>query len=79
MFYQYRFILVIAILCIAAYLVTEKGKLPLALRGLKRTLQRDRGEQPLPVQTEKVPMWKRLLAFVLVIVAFILSVLPNPS
>ncbi len=73
MFHQYRFVLVIAMLGIAAYLATEKGKLPLALRGLKRTLQRDRGETPTPARSVGVPMWKRLLAFALMIVAFAIS------
>lgn len=76
MFHQYRFVVVIAILGIAAALATEKGKLPLALRGMKRVLQRDAGAQtPSSSQTRGgEPSWKRLLAFVLVVLAFLIAV-----
>ena len=74
--YRYRFIAVIAILGLAAVLATEKGKLPLALRGLKKIMRRDAG-QPAekPPAEVRVPMWKRLLAFVLVLVAFVIAVM----
>lgn len=73
MFHQYRFVAVIAILGIAAALATEKGRLPLALRGMKRMLQRDAGASE--QQTRKaVPLWKRLLAFALVVLAFVVAV-----
>lgn len=76
MFHQYRFVVVIAILGIAAALATEKGKLPLALRGMKRVLQRDAGEQTpsSPRARTGVPLWKRLLAFALVVLAFLVAV-----
>lgn len=76
MFHQYRFILVIILLGVAAILATEKGKLPLALRGMKRVLQRDAGisRQPGPAGEGGVPTWKRLLAFLLVLVAFLVAV-----
>ena len=77
MFHQYRFIVVIALLCIAAALATEKGKLPLALRGLKRTLQRDAGveESASARPRQKVSVGRRLLAFALVLAAFLVVVL----
>ena len=75
MFHQYRFVVVIAILGIAAALATEKGRLPLALRGMKRVLQRDAGVVEPSAQAKKgVPLWKRLLAFVLVVLAFLVAV-----
>lgn len=74
LFHQYKFILVIAILGVAALLATEKGKLPLALRGMKRVLQRDKGESVTPTRSVGIPLWKRLLAFVIVLLAFALAV-----
>jgi hypothetical protein len=35
---QYRFVFVIALLAVAAALLTDRNRLPLALRGLRRTL-----------------------------------------
>ena len=72
MFHQYRFIVVILILGIVAALATEKGKLPLALRGMKRVLQREAGSTP--SGHNAVPLWRRLLAFILVVLAFIVAV-----
>ena len=74
--YQYRFIAVIALLCFATMLATVKGRLPLALRGLKKMLRRDLdksaggqgGAEP------TVPVWRRFVAFVLVLLAFLLAV-----
>ena len=76
MFHQYRFVVVIAILGIAAVLATEKGKLPLALRGMKRVLQKDAGVQTSSSSQTRtgVPLWKRLLAFALVVLAFLIAV-----
>lgn len=73
MFHQYRFVAVIVILGIAAALATEKGRLPLALRGMKRMLQRDAGASEQQTRKE-VPLWKRLLAFALVVLAFVVAV-----
>ena len=69
----WRFIPVVALLGIAAYLLVDKSKLPLALRGLKKVLgnaasDAARGAPP-------VPAWKRWLAFVLILVAFLLAVI----
>ena len=69
----WRFIPVVALLGIAAYLLVDKSKLPLALRGLKKVLgnaasDAARGAPP-------VSAWKRWLAFVLILVAFLLAVI----
>ena len=68
----WRFIPVVALLGIAAYLLVDKSKLPLALRGLKKVLgnaasDAARGAPP-------VPAWKRWLAFALILIAFALAV-----
>ena len=73
MFHQYRFVAVIVILGIAAALATEKGRLPLALRGMKRMLQRAAGASEQQAR-KAVPLWKRLLAFALVVLAFLIAV-----
>lgn len=69
----WRFIPVVALLGLAAFLLVDKSKLPLALRGLKKVLgnaasDAARGAPP-------VPAWKRWLAFVLILVAFLLAVI----
>ncbi len=66
-----RIIFVIALLGGAAALATPKGCLPLALRGVCRILRKDRGETAAPADSSaaKVPLWRRLLAFVLVLIA----------
>ena len=57
----------------AAWLLVDKSKLPLALRGLNKML----GTRMTVASTSiaAVPPWKRLLAFVLVVVAFLIVVL----
>ena len=60
---------VIALLGIAAAIATPKGRVPLALRGLARTMGR-------PISDSKgarVPLWKRLLAFLIVLAAVVLT------
>ena len=73
---MYRFIPVVALLGLAAFLLVDKSKLPLALRGLKKVLGAAApsrgGAAP---STPPVPAWKRLLAFALSLVAFLLAVL----
>lgn len=72
--YQFRFVLVIALIGVACALLTEKGRLPLALRGLRRTLRRDAGQPDTPEAPRGVPAWKRGLAFVLILLAFGIAV-----
>ena len=69
----YRFIPVVLLLVFAAWLLVDKSKLPLALRGLGKML----GTRMTVASTSiaAVPPWKRLLAFVLVVVAFLIVVL----
>ena len=68
----YRFIPVVLLLGLAAFLLVDKSKLPLALRGLKKVL----GTAAPPASSAPpVPPWKRLLAFVLILIAFLLAVL----
>ena len=68
--------LVIVLLGVAAALATPKGRLPLALRGVRRMMRRDRGESgndPAD-RGEAVSGGKRFLAFLLVIIAIILTI-----
>ena len=68
----YRFIPVVLLLGIAAFLLVDKSKLPLALRGLKKVLGNAApaasGDAP------PVPAWKRWLAFALILIAFVLAI-----
>ncbi len=69
-----RMLVVLALVVIAAALATPKGRIPLALRGVLRVLKKDRNLKD--DETPKVaPMWKRLVAFLLVLVALALAVL----
>ena len=65
-------ILVIALLGAAAALATPPGRLPLALRGVYRIIRKDRGECAAPPSSGPAPLWRRILAFVLVVVAALL-------
>ena len=71
----YRFIPVIALLGAAAALATPRGRLPLALRGLKKTLQGDAGRADSAAQSEPVAGWRKCAAFLLVVAAFLVAVL----
>lgn len=72
----YRFIPVVALLGLAAYLLVDKSKLPLALRGLKKTLgSAVSSTDGVASFTPPVPAWKRLLAFLLIVAAFLFAVL----
>ncbi len=68
---QYRFVFVIGLLAIAAALVTDRTRLPLALRGLKRVI----GGSQSP-SGGRLPLWRRLLAFAIVLAAFLIAVFP---
>ena len=67
----WRFIPVVALLGFAAYLLVDKSKLPLALRGLKKVLGT---AAPSASSAPPIPVWKRLLAFALILIAFALAV-----
>ena len=68
---QYRFVFVIALLAVAAVLVTDRNRLPVVLRGLRRTLG---GSSKPPSENVPVSRSRRLLALVLVLAAFVLAV-----
>lgn len=68
-----KVIAVIALLVLAAMLATPKGRLPLALRGINKLLRRDGTSAN---QSSVVaPTWKRLIAFMLVVLATILAMI----
>ena len=69
----WRFIPVVLLLGVAAYLLVDKSRLPLALRGLKKVL--GTAAPAAPRDAPPVPAWKRLLAFALILIAFLLAVL----
>ena len=69
----WRFIPVVALLGLAAFLLVDKSKMPLALRGLKKVL--GNATPVAPGDAPPVPAWKRWLAFLLIVAAFLLAVL----
>ena len=69
----YRFIPVVLLLVVAAMLLTDKSKLPLALRGLGKML--GTRMTVAAASAAAVPRWKRLIAFALIVLAFLLAVL----
>ena len=73
LWHAYRFIPVVILLVLAAMLLTDKSKLPLALRGLGKML--GTRMTVAAASAAAVPRWKRLLAFALIVLAFLLAVL----
>ena len=65
-----RVIAVVALLCVAAAVCTPRGRLPLVLRGLKRTLG---SKKSAAEDGEKVPVWRKMLGFLCVVAAVILA------
>ena len=83
-----RLVAVLALLCVAAAIVTPKGRLPLALRGLAKMLN----AVPSPSRRQALPgdpryhtsrrdgdgtvsAGKRILAFILVLLAILLALI----
>lgn len=74
--HQYRFVAVVACLGLAAVLATPRGRVPLALRGLKKLLHADAGKEGEENQPSPgVSPVRRLFAFLLVVLAFAIAVL----
>lgn len=67
-----RVIAVVALLCVAAAICTPKGRLPLVLRGLKKTL----GTKPSASDGgERVSAGRRVLSFVILLLAIVLALI----
>lgn len=66
-------ILIIALLGAAAALATPPGRIPLALRGVYRILKKDRGECAALPNSGPAPLWRRILAFLLVVLAVLIA------
>ena len=69
-----RVIAVVALLCAAAAISTPKGRLPLVLRGLRRVIDRDAGNRNREGAQSSVPLARRLLAFLLAIIALLVAI-----
>ena len=66
-------VLIIALLGAAAALATPPSRIPLALRGVYRIIKKDRGESAAPPSSGPAPLWRRILAFFLVLIAALLA------
>lgn len=66
-------VIVMALIVTAAVLSTPKGKLPLAIRGLAKLMKKDGRGAEVP-KVEPVPTWRKVLAFILVIIATLLAI-----
>ena len=67
-----RVVAVIVLLVVAACLATPPGRLPLALRGIKRIMRKDAGDDAPQVEA-KASHLRRLTAFLLVLAATALA------
>ena len=68
-----RLVAVVALLVGAAILATPRGRLPLALRGVWRMMQKDRAANAAAPGEARVGAWRRLLAFLMVAAAIALA------
>ena len=57
----------------ASAICTPKGKLPLALRGLKKILKQDAGVKN-DTEPQPIPAWTKAIAFILVLAAAALAI-----
>lgn len=69
-----RIVLVMAMLIVAGLLCTPKGRLPLALRGLKKLLKKD-GHDFAPEEEKVVPSNRKFIAFIIVLAAAAIALL----
>ena len=60
---------VIALLCVSAALATPPGRLPLALRGLKKIMRKDQGLSPDNTADATVSPRRKFLAFIVALLA----------
>ena len=60
---------VIALLCISAAIATPPGRLPLALRGLKKIMRKDQGLAPDAATNATVSPRRKFLAFIVALLA----------
>jgi ABC-type branched-subunit amino acid transport system permease subunit len=70
-----KVVLVMALLVFAALISSPKGRLPLALRGLKKIINSDFGiNDAQNDQSQRVSAKRRFLAFILVILAIAIAI-----
>lgn len=65
---------VIALLCVSAALATPPGRLPLALRGIKKIMRKDQGLAPDATTKATVSPRRRFLAFLVALLAVAVAV-----
>ena len=69
-----RIATVIALLCVSAALATPPGRLPLALRGIKKIMRKDLGLAPDATTNATVSPRRRFLAFLVALLAVAVAV-----
>lgn len=70
-----RIVGVLALVAVAAVLLTPKGRVPLALRGLSRMLGKDANKSISGACEREVPFRRRFLGMLLIAFAFALAVI----
>ena len=70
-----RVVIVIGLVVWAAVLVTPKGRLPLAVRGLARMLRKDAGMPAASDDVKPVSGLRRFVAFLILLLAALVAVL----
>ena len=69
-----KVVAVIVLLGAASAISTPKGRLPLALRGLFKTLGRELPSKLEP-EISSVPLWKKIISLILVLAALTVAVI----